>query len=167
MNTRRGKPNYIDAVEETARQHGRSEYCLESRSLTRREHNGAERGRDDHTPQKNQLVRRKRAPQKLHRGIVHHKSDQIRTNAIASAGGDPPGATTNVVEINAMKPLIDNEISKRTGLGAFEPALVQETWKWVALSQGYPMDKIDSQSVIDRAFAAKSKILLRGMSTPR
>jgi NitT/TauT family transport system substrate-binding protein len=62
---------------------------------------------------------------------------------------------TNVVEINAMKPLIDNEISKRTGMGKFEPALVQETWKWVALSQGYPMDKIDPQSVVDGSFAAK------------
>ena len=59
---------------------------------------------------------------------------------------------TNIVEINAMKPLIDNEISKRTGMGAFDPALVQETWKWVALSQGYPMDKLDAQSVVDRSF---------------
>jgi NitT/TauT family transport system substrate-binding protein len=59
---------------------------------------------------------------------------------------------TNIVEINAMKPLIDNEISKRTGMGAFDPALVQETWKWVALSQGYPMDKIDAQSVVDGSF---------------
>jgi NitT/TauT family transport system substrate-binding protein len=62
---------------------------------------------------------------------------------------------TNIVEINATKPLIDNEISKRTGLGVFDPALVQESWKWVALSQGYPMDKIDPQSVVDRSFIDK------------
>jgi NitT/TauT family transport system substrate-binding protein len=62
---------------------------------------------------------------------------------------------TNVLEINAMKPLIENEVSKRSGLGAFEPELVQETWKWVALSQGYTIDKIDAQSVIDRSFIPK------------
>jgi NitT/TauT family transport system substrate-binding protein len=62
---------------------------------------------------------------------------------------------TNIVEINATKPLIDNEISKRTGLGVFDPALVQESWKWVALSQGYPIDKIDPQSVVDRSFVGK------------
>jgi NitT/TauT family transport system substrate-binding protein len=62
---------------------------------------------------------------------------------------------TNVLEIHAMKPLIDNEVSKRSGLGAFEPELVKETWKWVALSQGYAIDKIDPQSVIDRSFIPK------------
>jgi NitT/TauT family transport system substrate-binding protein len=62
---------------------------------------------------------------------------------------------TNILEINAMKPLIDNEIAKRTGLGAFDPTLVQETWKWVALAQGYPMNKIDPQSVVDRSFIPK------------
>ncbi|MDB5607498.1 MAG: sulfonate/nitrate transporter [Bradyrhizobium sp.] len=62
---------------------------------------------------------------------------------------------TNVVEINAMKPLIVNEISERSGMGAFEPGLVQETWKWVAESQGYAIDKIDPQSVVDRSFTSK------------
>jgi NitT/TauT family transport system substrate-binding protein len=62
---------------------------------------------------------------------------------------------TNVIEINAMKPLIENEISKRSGMGAFEPELVQETWKWVAQSQGFAMDKIDPQSVVDRSFTSK------------
>ncbi|WP_158809736.1 ABC transporter substrate-binding protein [Beijerinckia sp. L45] len=65
-------------------------------------------------------------------------------------------AATNTAEIIAMKPLIRNEISERTGLGAFEPALVAESWKWVAGAQGFPLDKIDPQSVIDRSFVPKS-----------
>ncbi len=60
-------------------------------------------------------------------------------------------AVTNAVEIEAMKPLVDNEISKRTGLGNFEPALVAETWKWVAASQDYPAEKINPESVVDRS----------------
>nr|WP_249780659.1 ABC transporter substrate-binding protein [Bradyrhizobium sp. dw_78] len=60
-------------------------------------------------------------------------------------------AETNTIEIEAMKPLVDNEISKRTGFGAFDPKLVADTWKWVALSQGYPENKIDPESVIDRS----------------
>jgi NitT/TauT family transport system substrate-binding protein len=60
-------------------------------------------------------------------------------------------AATNSVEIEAMKPLVVNEISKRTGFGAFDPALVRDTWKWVALSQDYPENKIDPESVIDRS----------------
>jgi NitT/TauT family transport system substrate-binding protein len=58
-------------------------------------------------------------------------------------------ATTNAVEIEAMRPLVENEISKRTGFGVFDPALVADTWKWVAASQDYPANKIDPQSVID------------------
>ncbi len=61
----------------------------------------------------------------------------------------------NILEINAMKPLIDNEISTRTGLGSFDPALVQATWKWVAQSQGYPIDKIDPQSVVNGTFSSQ------------
>jgi NitT/TauT family transport system substrate-binding protein len=60
-------------------------------------------------------------------------------------------ATTNTVEIEAMRPLVENEISKKTRLGVFDPSLVVETWKWVALSQGYPENKISPESVIDRS----------------
>jgi NitT/TauT family transport system substrate-binding protein len=60
-------------------------------------------------------------------------------------------AKTNAIEIEAMRPLVENEISKKTGLGAFDPSLVAETWKWVALSQGYAENKISPESVIDRS----------------
>jgi NitT/TauT family transport system substrate-binding protein len=60
-------------------------------------------------------------------------------------------AKTNAIEIEAMRPLVENEISKKTGLGDFDPSLVAETWKWVALSQGYAENKISPESVIDRS----------------
>lgn len=60
-------------------------------------------------------------------------------------------AATNAIEIEAMRPLVENEISKKTGLGMFDPALVATTWKWVALSQGYPENKINPESVVDRS----------------
>lgn len=59
---------------------------------------------------------------------------------------------SSVTEINAMIPLIKNEISEKEGLGAFEPGLVKETWKWVAQSQELPADKIDPLSVVDTSF---------------
>ena len=58
-------------------------------------------------------------------------------------------AVTNTVELEAMRPLVDNEISKKTGFGNFDPALVTETWKWVAASQDYPESKLNPDSVID------------------
>jgi NitT/TauT family transport system substrate-binding protein len=60
-------------------------------------------------------------------------------------------AVTNTVELEAMRPLVDNEISKKTGFGNFDPALVTETWKWVAASQDYPESKLNPDSVIDRS----------------
>jgi NitT/TauT family transport system substrate-binding protein len=50
-----------------------------------------------------------------------------------------------------MRPLVDNEISKKTGFGNFDPALVTETWKWVAASQDYPESKLNPESVIDKS----------------
>lgn len=61
-------------------------------------------------------------------------------------------AETNTTEIRAMVPLIKNDISEKYGLGAFEPSLVRETWKWVAESNNLPKDKIDPLSVVDASF---------------
>jgi NitT/TauT family transport system substrate-binding protein len=55
-------------------------------------------------------------------------------------------------EIKAATPLIVNDISAKDGMGAFDPALVDKTWYWVAKSQDLPMDKIKPASVIDTAF---------------
>ncbi len=59
---------------------------------------------------------------------------------------------TNAAEIRAIKPLIINELSEKYGLGKFEPSMVRQTWKWVADAQGFPIDKLDPESVVDRSF---------------
>jgi NitT/TauT family transport system substrate-binding protein len=51
---------------------------------------------------------------------------------------------------------VRNEISAKYGLGAFDPGLVTETWKWVYQSQDLDPAKIDPQSVVDRSFVPKS-----------
>ncbi len=55
-------------------------------------------------------------------------------------------------EVDAVFPFMFNEISRRDGLGVFNPERVQTTWKWVAQAAGHPMDKIDPMSVISKQF---------------
>lgn len=52
----------------------------------------------------------------------------------------------------ASIPLMVNDLSKQAGVGKFEPALLAETWTWVAKSLGMPVDKIAPESVVDRSF---------------
>jgi NitT/TauT family transport system substrate-binding protein len=52
----------------------------------------------------------------------------------------------------ASIPLIVNDVSKQAGMGKFEPALLAETWTWVAKSLAIPADKIAPDSVVDRSF---------------
>src|SRR6266436_581326 len=52
----------------------------------------------------------------------------------------------------ASIPLMVNEVSKKDGMGAFEPALLKETWSWVSKSLNISMDKLDSEQVVDRSF---------------
>jgi NitT/TauT family transport system substrate-binding protein len=59
---------------------------------------------------------------------------------------------SNVDEAKATVPLIKNEITDREGFGALTPGLLKQTWKWVAESQGYAMDKVDPESLVDRSF---------------
>ena len=51
--------------------------------------------------------------------------------------------------------LISNEISQRDGLGWFDPALLAETWSWVARAQNYPPDRIDPQKLVDTRFVPR------------
>lgn len=52
----------------------------------------------------------------------------------------------------ASIPLLENDISKRDGLGAFNPKLLALTWYWVATSMDYKADALDPESVVDRRF---------------
>jgi NitT/TauT family transport system substrate-binding protein len=61
-----------------------------------------------------------------------------------------------------MRPLVDNEISKKTGFGNFDPALVTETWKWVAASQDYPESKLNPESVRPKSDRSWLHLIQRG-----
>ncbi len=58
----------------------------------------------------------------------------------------------NLAQIKEMTPMVENEISKRDGLGTLTPELVATSWGWVAKAQQLPLDKINPESVIDRSF---------------
>ncbi|MCA6215439.1 ABC transporter substrate-binding protein [Ideonella sp. B7] len=58
-------------------------------------------------------------------------------------------------EFEASIPLLHNEISKRDGMGKFEPKLLGETWQWVAKSMNYAPTKVDPEKLVDRSFLAK------------
>jgi NitT/TauT family transport system substrate-binding protein len=61
-----------------------------------------------------------------------------------------------LVEVNTTIPVTRNEISTKYGMGTFDPQLVNDTWKWIAKSQSYPLDKLDPESVINRSFVPHS-----------
>jgi len=58
-------------------------------------------------------------------------------------------------EFRASMPLLDNEISKRDGLGAYDPKLLATTWVWVAKSMNYAPTKVDPEKLVDRSFLPK------------
>lgn len=58
-------------------------------------------------------------------------------------------------DFNVTKPLINNEISQRDGLGQFDPTLLQHTWEWVAKSMKYSLDKVNPETLVDRSYLAK------------
>lgn len=53
----------------------------------------------------------------------------------------------------ASIPLMINEVTEASGMGAFEPGLLQETWSWVARSQELDEDALDPASIIAIGFA--------------
>ncbi|HYP82728.1 ABC transporter substrate-binding protein [Variovorax sp.] len=58
-------------------------------------------------------------------------------------------------EFRASVPLLQNEVSKRDGMGAFEPKLLAATWTWVAKSMNFAASKVDPEKLVDRSFLAK------------
>lgn len=68
-----------------------------------------------------------------------------------------PEADAGIIaaEFRASMPLLVNEISKRDGLGAFEPKLLAATWGWVAKSMNYAPAKVDPEKLVDRSFLGK------------
>lgn len=64
-------------------------------------------------------------------------------------------AVVIAAEFRASIPLLVNEISKKDGLGTFEPKQLAATWGWVAKSMSYAPAKVDPEKLVDRSFLAK------------
>ncbi len=58
-------------------------------------------------------------------------------------------------QYSASIPLIDNPISKASGRGAFDKALLATTWEWTAKAQNVPLSKLDPETIVDRSFLPK------------
>lgn len=58
-------------------------------------------------------------------------------------------------EFAASIPLIQNEISKKDGLGAIEANRLKTTWDWVAQSRSLPQDAINPAALIDMTYLPK------------
>ena len=54
--------------------------------------------------------------------------------------------------IMSIHDLVINEISKKDGLGVFEPGRLATTWEWTAKSQQIPVANFDPESAVDRRF---------------
>ncbi|MBL7252427.1 ABC transporter substrate-binding protein [Alloalcanivorax sp. C16-2] len=55
-------------------------------------------------------------------------------------------------EFAASARLIDTDVAGQDGLGAFEPELLAETWRWVAKAQDLPEDSLDPETSVTREF---------------
>ena len=58
-------------------------------------------------------------------------------------------------EFKASIPLLQNEISKRDGLGAYDAKLLAATWVWVAKSMNFDQAKVNPENLVDRGFLGK------------
>lgn len=64
-------------------------------------------------------------------------------------------AAVIATEFRASLPLLQNEVSKRDGLGAYDAKLLAATWTWVAKSMDYAPAKVDPEKIVDRSFLNK------------
>jgi NitT/TauT family transport system substrate-binding protein len=75
--------------------------------------------------------------------------------AAAALKANIPETDLGIAEavIRVTLPLIFNENTERNGFAVFSPAMVAQTWEWVAKEEGVPLDKIDPMTAVDLFFA--------------
>lgn len=87
--------------------------------------------------------------------------EQAQDAAIADPKGAAEALKTMVPEVSveeaeaqwaASIPLMVNDIQKKDGTGAFDPALLASTWTWVAEAQGIATDALDPASAVNTSF---------------
>ncbi len=90
----------------------------------------------------------------------------VKATAFAIANPDAAAADLKAIvpevdlaaaagEFRASIPLIQNEISAKTGIGAFDAKLLSASWGWVSKAMKYPADKVDPEKLVDRSFLPK------------
>lgn len=62
-------------------------------------------------------------------------------------------AAVIAAEFRSSIPLLQNDVSRRDGMGSFEPKLLAATWGWVAKSMNYAPAKVDPEKLVDRRFS--------------
>ena len=89
---------------------------------------------------------------------IYKKALLIAINDPAKAGAALKAMVPDVdadiaaKEFTASARLIDTPLAKKDGLGAFEPKLLAETWRWVAKAQNLPEDSLDPETTVTREF---------------
>ncbi len=97
----------------------------------------------------------KRTLRALGKGFQFAMADPDAAAADLKAIVPETNAGEAAAEFRSSVPLIQNEISKRDGIGVFEPKLLAATWGWVAKSFNFPMGKVDPETLVDRRFLPK------------
>lgn len=79
-------------------------------------------------------------------------ADPAKAGAALKAMVPDVDADIAAEEFAASAQLIDTEVAREDGLGAFEPELLKETWTWVAKAQDLPEDALDPEDAVTRDF---------------
>lgn len=92
----------------------------------------------------------------MRKAIEFSVADPEAAGAAVRAAASTVDLTVATNSFKASIPLIKNEIAAKDGAGAFEPVLLKKTWEWVAKSEGYAMDKVNPENLVDRSFLPKN-----------
>lgn len=105
-----------------------------------------------------------RRPEAVRRFLAAYVKATEMANADPMAAAKALKAAVPEVEVEraaeewtASVPLIVNAISKNDGMGAFEPALLATTWKWVAEAQGIQVGSFDPAKAVTGAYLPRAK----------
>ena len=102
------------------------------------------------------IKERPEALRKYMRAYLKAQQSTIADPAIAAAALKAPAPEADPAiaegEFRSSIPLIDNEVTKQDGMGAYEPTLLAATWTWVARSLAIAGRQVAPDSVVDRRF---------------
>lgn len=92
----------------------------------------------------------KRFLRAFHKAVLLSLKDPAVTGRALKKSAPEIDADIAEAQFRASIPLIDNAISRRDGIGTIDPGLLKKSWSWVAVSEHYPLDKIDPEKMVSR-----------------